>query len=92
MEARSIRDEVLSRIAEVAKWSDVSVSNVADVLTGKVQQVAAQFAAHTSHAVGQVAQKTGTGCKSRCDEHGYNGGKVDSCCSGGYSSRIPGAI
>ena len=55
-EVRSVRDEVLSRIAEVAKRSDVSISNVADVLTGKVQQVAAQFEAHTSHAVGQVAQ------------------------------------
>ena len=55
-EARSVRDEVLSKIAEVAKRSDVSVSNVADVLTGKVQQVAAQFEAHTSHAVRQVAQ------------------------------------
>ena len=35
-EARSVRDEVSSRMAEVAKRSDVSVSNVADVLTGKV--------------------------------------------------------
>ena len=44
-------------MAEVAKRSDVSVSNVADVLTGKVQQVAAQFEAQTSHTVGQVAQQ-----------------------------------
>ena len=56
-EAHSVRDEVSSRIAEVAKRLDVSVSNVADVLTGRVQQVAAQFEAHTSHAVGQVAQQ-----------------------------------
>ena len=56
-EARFVRDEVSSRIAEVAKRSDVSVSNVADVLTGKVQQVAAQFEAQTSHAVGQVARQ-----------------------------------
>ena len=56
-EARSVRDEVSSQMAEVAKHSDVSVSNVADVLTGKVQQVAAQFEAQTSHAVGQVAQQ-----------------------------------
>ena len=55
-EARSVRDEVLSKIAEVAKRSDISISNVADVLTGKVQQVAVQFEVHTSHAVGQVAQ------------------------------------
>ena len=54
--ARSVRDEVASRMAEVAKRSDVSVSNVADILTGKVQQVAAQFEAQTSHTVGQVAQ------------------------------------
>ena len=56
-EARSVRDEVTSRIAEVAQRSDVSASNIAEVLTGKVQQVAAQFEAHTSHAVGQVAQQ-----------------------------------
>ena len=55
-EARSVRDEVSSKIAEVAKRSDVTVSNIADVLTGKVQQVAAQFKAHTSHTVGQVIQ------------------------------------
>ena len=35
-EAQSIRDEVTSRIAEVAQRSDVSASNVAEVLTGKV--------------------------------------------------------
>ena len=56
-EVRSVRDEVASRMEEVAKRSDVSVSNIADVLTGKVQQVAAQFEAQTSHAVGQVAQQ-----------------------------------
>ena len=56
-EARSVRDEVASRMEEVAKRLDVSVSNIADVLTGKVQQVAAQFEAQTSHAVGQVAQQ-----------------------------------
>ena len=56
-EARSVRDEVASRMEEVAKRSDVSVSNVADVLTGKVQQVAVQFEAQTSHAVEQVAQQ-----------------------------------
>ena len=56
-EARSGRDEVASRMEEVAKRSDVSVSNVADALTGKVQQVAAHFEAQTSQAVGQVAQQ-----------------------------------
>ena len=56
-EARSMRDEVASRMAEVAKRSDVSVSNVADALTGKVRQVAAHFEAETSQAVGQVAQQ-----------------------------------
>ena len=56
VEAQSVRDEVSSKIVEVAKRSDVSVSNVAEVLTGKVQQVTVQFEAHTSHTVGQVAQ------------------------------------
>ena len=46
-EARSVRDKVASRMEEVAKRSDVSVSNVADALTGKVQQVAAHFEAQT---------------------------------------------
>ena len=44
-------------MAEVTKHFDVSVSNVADALTGKVQQVAAHFEAQTSQAVGQVAQQ-----------------------------------
>ena len=39
--AHSVRDEVSSRIAEIAKRADVSVSSIADVLMGKVQQVAA---------------------------------------------------
>ena len=56
-EVRSVRDEVTSKIAEVTQRSDVSASNVAEVLTGKFQQVAAHFEAHTSHAVGQVAQQ-----------------------------------
>ena len=55
-EAQSVRGEVASRMEEVAKRSDISVSNVADALTGKVQQVDAQFEAQTSQAVGQVAQ------------------------------------
>ena len=55
-EAWFVRDEVTSKIAEVGQRSDVRASNVEEVLTGKVQQVAAQFEAHTSHAVGQVAQ------------------------------------
>ena len=56
-EARSVRDEVSSRIAEVAKRLDVSMSNVADALTGKVPQVAVHFEAQTSQAIGQVAQQ-----------------------------------
>ena len=56
-EAHSVRDEVSSGIAEIAKRADISISSVADVLTGKVQQVAAQFEAHTSHAIEQVAQQ-----------------------------------
>ena len=56
VEVRSVRNEVTSKIAEVAQRLDVSASNVEEVLTGKVQQVAAHFEAHTSHTVGQVAQ------------------------------------
>ena len=36
-EARSVRDEVTSKIVEVAQRSDVSASNIAEVLTGQVQ-------------------------------------------------------
>ena len=56
-EAHSVHDEVLSRIAEIAKRADISISSIADVLTGKVQQVTAQFEARTLHVVGQVAQQ-----------------------------------
>ena len=35
-EARSVHNEVSSRIADIAKRVDVSVSSIADVLTGKV--------------------------------------------------------
>ena len=56
-EAWSVRDEVASRMEEVVKRSDVSVSNVVDTLTGKVQQVAMHFDAQTLQAVGQVAQQ-----------------------------------
>ena len=56
-EMHSVRDEVSSKIAEIAKRADVSVSSVADVLTCKVQQVTAQFETRTLHAVGQVAQQ-----------------------------------
>ena len=55
-EARSVCDEVASQMAEVAKRSDVSMSNIADALTGKVQQFAVQFKVQTLQAVGQVAQ------------------------------------
>ena len=56
-EARSVRDEVASQMAEVTKRSDVSMSNIADALTGKVQQVAAHFEAQTLQAIGQVAEQ-----------------------------------
>ena len=49
-EARSVHDEVSSKIvAKVAKQADASASNVAEIMTGKVQQVAAQFEAQMSH-------------------------------------------
>ena len=50
-EVRSVREEVSSRIAEVAKCVDVSASSVAEDLTGKVQQVAAYSDAQTSCSV-----------------------------------------
>ena len=44
-EARSVHDEVSSKIAEVARRADASASSIANVLMGKVQQVAVQFEA-----------------------------------------------
>ena len=56
-EARSARDEVSSKLNEVAKRANVGASSIAANLTGKVQQVAAHFEAQTSQAIGQVAQQ-----------------------------------
>ena len=50
-EARLVREEVSSKIAEVAKRADVSTSSVVEDLTGKVQQVAAYSDAQTSRSV-----------------------------------------
>ena len=50
-EARLVREEVSSKIAEVAKRADVSASSVAEDLTDKVQQVAAYSDAQTSRSV-----------------------------------------
>ena len=50
-EARSVCEEVSSKIAEVAKRADVSASSVADNLTGRMEQVAVYSDAQTSRSV-----------------------------------------
>ena len=54
VEARSVREEVSSRIAEVAKCTDVSTSSIAENLEGRVREVAAYTDAHTSRSVGEL--------------------------------------
>ena len=56
-EAQSVREEVSSKIAEVAKRADVSTSSVADNLTGRMEQVAAYSDAQTSCSVGILQLK-----------------------------------
>ena len=53
-EARSVHEEVSSRLAEVAKRTDVSASSIAENLKGKMRKVAAYMDAHTSHSVGEL--------------------------------------
>ena len=53
-----MRDEVSSRIAEVAKRADVSTSSVAENLAGRMDQVAAYSDAQTSRSVANLQSKT----------------------------------
>ena len=57
-EARSVRDEVSSKLAEVVKRADVSTSSVAENLTGRMEQVAAYSDAQTSRLVEHLQSKT----------------------------------
>ena len=57
-EARSVRDEVSSKLAEVVKRADVSASSVAENLTGTMEQVAAYSDAQTSRSVENLQSKT----------------------------------
>ena len=57
-EARLVREEVSSKIAEVAKCADVSTSSIVEDLTGKVQQVAAYSDAQTSRSVETMQLQT----------------------------------
>ena len=53
-EARSVREEVSSKIVEVAKRADVSASSFAENLTGKMREVATHTDANTSRAIGEL--------------------------------------
>ena len=57
-EARSVHDEISSRIAEVAKRADVSTSSVTENLAGRMEQVAAYSDAQTSCSVKNLQYKT----------------------------------
>ena len=56
-EARSVRAEVSSRMAEVAKRADVSASVVAEDLAGKMRETVAHTEATMSRAVGKLESK-----------------------------------
>ena len=57
-EARLVREEVSSRIAEVVKRADVSASSIVENLTGKVQQVAAYSDVQTSRSLETLQLQT----------------------------------
>ena len=57
-EARAVREQVESKISEVAKRMNVSASGMAENVEGRMREVAAHTEAHTSHAVGTLEVKT----------------------------------
>ena len=57
-EARSVRAEVSSRMAEVVKHADVSASVVAEDFAGKMRETVAHTEATTSRAVSELESKT----------------------------------
>ena len=57
-EARSVRKEVSSKIAEVTKRADISASSVAENLEGRIREVDAHTDATMTHAVGELQLKT----------------------------------
>ena len=57
-EARSVRDKVSSKLAEVAKRADISAPSVAENLTGRMEQVAAYSDAQTPRSVEKLQFKT----------------------------------
>ena len=56
-EARTVREEVESKISKVAKHADASASGMADNITGKMKEVAAYTDAQTSRAVTDLQSK-----------------------------------
>ena len=65
-EARSVHEEVSSRIVEVAKRADVSTSSVAENLMGKVQQVTAYSDAQMSRPVETLQLQTRDYVEGHC--------------------------
>ena len=53
-----MREEVSSKIAEVAKRTNVSTSSIVENLTGKMRQVAAYTDVNMSRSVGELQSKT----------------------------------
>ena len=56
-EARSVREQVESRIADVAKRTEIVASSVVGELTGRVDEAVRRSQADTSRAVGSVVQQ-----------------------------------
>ena len=56
-EARAVREEVESRISELAQRAEISTSSALGEVTGEFWRVVEQTQAQTSHTVGTVVQQ-----------------------------------
>ena len=56
-EARAVREEVESRISELAQRAEISTSSALGEVTGEFRRVVEQTQAQTSHIVGTIVQQ-----------------------------------
>ena len=65
-EARSVHEEIASKISEVVMRADVSALGMADNITGKIREVAVYTDAQTSRTVGNLQSKTREFVEGHC--------------------------
>ena len=58
-EARSVRNEVLAKIAAFTKCADDSMSNAVGILTGRMEEVSTQTEVQASRVAADVTQQLG---------------------------------